>query len=178
MAIIKLNNQSISAVSALPAAIATGKVLQVVEDIQNLGNALSSGSHGTWLDSGLTALTITPSSTSSKILIGYYDIRGHTNSGAGNDGSFYTIFRDINGGGYANIGQATYGMQETAANTADNTAIPLDLVYVDEPNTTSAVSYKAYFKSYDVSGQYYFHHVGYAGSTAMPIVKIAMEIQG
>lgn len=177
MAIIKPNNNTISAITAVPAGVG-GKVLQVVEDIQNLGNALSSGSHGTWLDGGLSYVSITPISTSSKILIGYYGIRGHTNSGATNTGSFYSIHRSVNAGAIVNLGNATYGMQETAAGTADNRGVPLDLVHLDEPNTTSECRYYAYFKAYGGSGQYYFHHVGYAGSAAMPIVKIAMEIAG
>ena len=63
MAIITLNNNSLSSVTALPAGVG-GKVLQVVQ-----GTATTSVEHSTtYADTGLTA-SITPSSTSNKILI-------------------------------------------------------------------------------------------------------------
>ncbi len=158
--------------------LGNGRVIQVVESIQNLGNALSSGSHGTWIDSGLTEVSITPTSTSSKILIGFYGMRGHVNGGATNNGAFHSIFRAVNAGAYVNIGQATYGMQSTADATANSKDIPYDLVHIDEPSTTGVCKYKAYYKAYGGSGQYYFHHVGFSGSTDCPILKIAMEIAG
>jgi len=65
MAIIKLNNQSMSAVSALPAGITTGKVLQVVENTTTTGVSASVDAYS---DTGLSA-SITPSSTSNKILV-------------------------------------------------------------------------------------------------------------
>ena len=156
--------------------LGSGAVLQMVHNIQNMGNTRSSGSHGSWIDSASTALSITPSSTSSKIIIGYFNIRGHTNGS--NRGSFYSIFRDINGGGYSNIGQSSYGLAESASNTGDNESTMITMLTVDEPNTTSQVNYKAYYKAYNSSGEYYFHHVGYAGGTDMPILKIAMEVAG
>ena len=64
MAIIKPNNNTISAITALPAAITTGKVLQVVT-----GEIATQVNHSTsYADTGLSA-SITPSSTSNKILI-------------------------------------------------------------------------------------------------------------
>ena len=65
MAIITLNNNSLSSVTSLPAAIATGKVLQVqTASTQTQVNSTS----GTHADTGLTC-NITPSSTSNKVLI-------------------------------------------------------------------------------------------------------------
>ena len=64
MAIIKPNNNTISAITALPAAITTGRVLQVVQ-----GNTATQVAHSTsYADTGLTA-SITPSSSSNKVLI-------------------------------------------------------------------------------------------------------------
>ena len=70
MAIIKLNNQSISSVSALPAGITTGKVLQVVSTTKTdtYSESLSARAEGSSNVTGLEA-TITPTSTSSKLLI-------------------------------------------------------------------------------------------------------------
>ena len=63
MAIIKPNNNTISAITALPAGVG-GKVLQVVQ-----GTTSTEVSHTTsYADTGLSA-SITPSSTSNKILV-------------------------------------------------------------------------------------------------------------
>jgi len=57
MAIIKPNNNTISAITALPAAIPTGKVLQVVQGSNSTQMSTTSSS---LVDTGLTA-SITPS---------------------------------------------------------------------------------------------------------------------
>ena len=59
-------NASLGAVTALPAAISTGSVLQVVQAITT--TAVTHVSDGAQVDTGLTA-SITPSATSSKILV-------------------------------------------------------------------------------------------------------------
>ena len=71
MAIIKPNNNTLSAVTALPAAIATGDVLQVVNSITNYAQTSTSTSETDILSgSGTTWETaITPSATNSNILI-------------------------------------------------------------------------------------------------------------
>ena len=65
MAIIKPINNTISAITALPAAISTGSVLQVVN-----GSTYTkvSSTSSTYADTGLSA-SITPSSTSNKVLV-------------------------------------------------------------------------------------------------------------
>jgi hypothetical protein len=78
MALTKINNNTLSAVTTLPAAIATGKVLQVVNSV-NTSNA--STSTQTYV-SYLTA-SITPSSSSNKIFIaftgnGYGNVQGYS----------------------------------------------------------------------------------------------------
>ena len=59
-------NASLGAVTALPAAIATGSVLQVVQAITT--TTVTHVSDGGQVDTGLTA-SITPSATSSKVLV-------------------------------------------------------------------------------------------------------------
>ena len=61
-----INNTSIGNVTALPAAIPTGSVLQVIQAITT--TAVTHTSDGGQVDTGLTA-SITPSATSSKILV-------------------------------------------------------------------------------------------------------------
>jgi len=82
MAIIKPNNNTISAITALPAAIPTGKVLQVV---QNWDDQTSSSS-STYADVFASDLSITLSSTSNKVLIiaNSADAKGSNTGGAAN----------------------------------------------------------------------------------------------
>jgi len=64
MAIIKPNNNTISAITALPASISTGKVLQVVSAENTAERSTTSTSF-----SEVVSAQITPSATSSKVLV-------------------------------------------------------------------------------------------------------------
>ena len=66
MAIIKPNNYTISAITALPAAIPTGKVLQVV---QTLKTGYTSTNSTSLSDITGLSVNITPSSTSNKVFV-------------------------------------------------------------------------------------------------------------
>ena len=139
MALTQLNNQSLTAVSALPAAITTGSVLQVVS--QDLSTQFENTSSG-WLDIGLSA-TITPSSTSSKIFVlSTVIIRiNNGNNGSGGVGlrvadSNNVVIIDTSGdvnpnGLSAYIPNGFYSI---------NTTIAKQILH--SPNTTSAYTYK------------------------------------
>jgi hypothetical protein len=83
MALTKINNNTLSAVTTLPAAIATGKVLQVVQatkqDTQSFALATSTLSDVTGL-----SLSITPSSASNKILVLFTVHLGQDSGGGAN----------------------------------------------------------------------------------------------
>ena len=97
MAIIKPNNTTISAITALPAAISTGKVLQVVSTSATSETSTRSTS---WVDTAMTA-NVTPSSSSNKIYI-----IGSTNgqSSGSNERNNLSIFRDSTNLGDTNQG--------------------------------------------------------------------------
>ena len=151
-------------------------VKQVVYANYTPGN-ISTGTTGSFVSSGIAALSITPTSASSVIMIGYFNIGGHRNnvSGQTNYGSYYTIFRDIAGGGYSNIGNVNYGITSNIASIINlaQDQIPITMVIIDSPATTSTVNYIPYFKIYNTAG--YFSHDGYGGS-GTTFVGIAMEI--
>ena len=151
-------------------------VKQVVYASYNPGN-ISTGTTGSFVSSGIAAVSITPTSASSVIVIGYFNIGGHRNnvSGTTNYGAYYTIFRDIAGGGYSNLGNATYGITSNIASIINlaQDQIPITMVIIDSPATTSAVNYIPYYKIYSTSG--YFHHDGYSGG-GTTFTAIAMEI--
>ena len=137
MALIRLNNQSISSVTALPnlaslpSGIPTGKILQV-KTTGHLGTTqLTTAST---VDITGSSLTITPSSTSSKIfcLVGgnTYKLNASNSwhycklwrSGIGSDTQLFS--QQI--GGYDDGGQETNAIQ---------------INYTDSPSTTSELTY-------------------------------------
>jgi hypothetical protein len=66
MALTKINNNTLSAITTLPAAIATGKVLQVVQaNKQDMTSTTSTS----YVDISGLSVNITPSSSSNKILV-------------------------------------------------------------------------------------------------------------
>ena len=169
MAIITLNNNSLSSVTSLPAGVG-GKVLQVVSSIATIETTISSQS---FADTGLSA-SITPSSTSSKIFImisqtcdisdntdtvygGIKLLRGTTSilePGARNENGPYLI----------GSGQVQSLFNVIAIN------------YLDSPSTTSATTYKTQGAIYAAQDQITFQKTG-ANNQGKSIITL-MEIAG
>ena len=154
MALTKLNNQSLSAVSALPAAIDTGKVLQVV-------TAEKTGTYdvtSTLADVGLSA-AITPSTSNSKILI----LHSSPGIALGTNDSIVTLLR----------GSTT--VYNFNLYSTDNTwdALSTTFSYLDSPSTTSAITYKIRAKR--VTGIFYYNYTNQVPSQA---TLTLMEIAG
>ena len=159
MSITKLNNLSVSALTALPSGVG-GKVLQVVQQVYDTFVQTNSQSY---IDTGLT-LAITPSSASNKILV-IVSINYGTNTAStqtiSNDllraGSSIRTFETVLQAGAAISGQISY-------------------TYLDSPSTTSSTTYKIQHKGSAGSGQY-IRLNNYAGvSTASASTITLMEI--
>ena len=125
-----------------------GKILQVVQNSYSTQATLNSTSY---VDTGLTA-TITPSSTSSKVLIvgflsfttshfaspynvygfGCNIVRGSTEIKAGDTGQYYQAIAD------SDISYTVFNQ-------------PHQPIFLDSPNTTSATTYKIQAKESDVN---------------------------
>ena len=129
-----------------------GKVLQVISATDSTQRTTTSTSFVTGSNT-LTA-NITPSATSSKILIlvnttGYNSASGYT---------YYTIYRDS-----TNVASNSSTNELTAVYGDGGTSIvPLSIKFLDSPNTTSQVTYQAYFKVQNSTG--YFNVNGNTGS--------------
>lgn len=96
MSIIKPNNNTISAITALPAAIPTGKVLQVVLVESTTETSISSPTNNqSYYSPGLTA-NITPTSSSSKIVC-YTDTNARLDHSASECGGAI-VFKSVTGG--------------------------------------------------------------------------------
>ena len=144
MALTKINNNTLSAITGLPSAIATGKVLQVVQGTKSSERNMSSTSFTT----SQTTVSITPSSTSSKILITY----GSDYLIEQADTYFvHTLYRDS-----TNVVTAA-GLGQIRADGGGGYSFPLFGQYLDSPSSTSAISYTTYYKRGGGSGALYMN---------------------
>ena len=138
MSIIKPNNNTLSAITALPAAISTGKVLQVVQTVETDAVAISSND----VITEFISASITPSSTSNKILITCHGVYGNST-----DDSFghILLFKgssllsgaigDANSSAY----RATTGASlRTGGGLTNNITRQFSFEFLDSPSTTSA----------------------------------------
>ena len=115
----------------------TGSVLQVVQDTHG---AEQNSTSTTFADTGLTA-TITPSFTSSKILVCVQHTGCAKYGGSGNNGLSVSLFR-----GSTNIAKISERAAYDAT-TGYNWIGGLGTDYSDSPNTTSATTYKTQYKT-------------------------------
>lgn len=115
-----------------------GNVLQVVQGTYSTQTEISATSY---TDTGLSA-TITPSSTSSKILV-IAGLSGRTFTQQNNDRTYYIgLVR-----GTTLINQNITVLQTgTGALGYSVAPLPTSQVYLDSPSTTSATTYKIQFK--------------------------------
>jgi hypothetical protein len=105
-------------------------------------------------------VSITPSSASNKILIVSH---GSGSATSGNE-SYITLYRDA-----TNLGNETYGMINWGSATAAM-AEGFGLTYLDAPNTTSAITYKYYFKVSGGGTGYFLLNSQVSSITAMEIL--------
>jgi len=129
-------------------APSVGGVKQVIQDVKTDYTVSNSAGFIPNLD-----VTITPSATSSKILI---DTRLSL-TGQHGDGMGSELQRSIGGGSYSAIGQANAaGSRQRSSfsgsaytgdgSGTDTVNIPVNGIFLDSPNTTSAITYKVYYK--------------------------------
>jgi hypothetical protein len=115
-----------------------GKVLQVVYG--STGTTVTSSST-TLVDTGLTA-TITPSSTTSKILVIMSQNGMQKSNGNGNNGCILRLYRD-------DVNIATPSVLAGWTNsTVYNTTASISCTSLDSPSSTSALVYKTMFSNY------------------------------
>ena len=135
-----------------------GKVLQVVTAISETSISSSSA---TYVDSGVSC-AITPAATSSKVLVMWNQGRAFL---ASTQEMFCAAYVDIGGAGY-NIIKDIVELRMNVP-TGGGT---LNLLH--SPNTTSAVTYKMYYKRSGGTGTVYFHN----SNVPPPNTFVLMEI--
>ena len=158
MAIIKPNNNTISAITALPAAIPNGKVLQVVH--KNLTSDLSTNSTS-YQD--LDSQVFTPTSSSSKVFImtTNHIFLGGSNA-ANYRGAQIKILRDSTT--IANDGKKTskYGSSYHLSDADDRLFLFHTIQLYDNPNTASEVTYKIQYASHNGRSTIYVNNNSYS----------------
>lgn len=150
-----------SKISAPNLTLPTGSVIQVVTGTATAQTVVTGQ---TITDTGLE-VSITPSSTSSKIYIMTSFNGGGDSAGAG---AFFYLYRDSTqlmgqGGDYTSSGGASYGGHA--------------LMYLDSPATTSSVTYKLRFQNQNAGYNARFN-VDYSNVSGELATITVMEIVG
>jgi hypothetical protein len=136
MALIKLNNQSLTAVTS--AGLPSGTVLQVFQSVNDTVEVFSATE--TWHDITDMSVTITPTSTSSKIMV-EYTIHNSTSGGT----IAHQLVRNSTAIGLGSAsGSRLRATSRTAGDGVDANHLntPTTMKYLDSPASTSAQTYK------------------------------------
>ena len=155
MAIITLNNNSLSSVTSLPAAISTGKVLQVVQATTSTTFTTTSES---FVDLTGMTVNITPSSSSNKVLVSFNVYVGLDNA----DEIHINLLRGstiIGNNSNSETIQATLIPDDYRMNTVNYS-------FLDSPSTTSQTTYKLQCKKNGASAVFCMNDRGYNTSAS------------
>jgi len=155
MALSKITNDGV-ATSGLPA----GSVLQIVEGTHS---AQVSTALTTFQDASLSA-SITPSSTSSKILITVACSVYHGSAKF----TELTIYR-----GATNLGTGTESSIGSVYGGASDIWHNASIMYLDSPSTTSSTTYTLYYKKDPTGGSNANLHSGRLGGSKIYLMEIA-----
>ena len=132
---------TIDVTGATVSGLTTGKVLQVVQTVKTNTFTTAASGHTTWTDITGFSLSITPSSTSSKILL-MGDVQG-----SGSSYSYVCAFRFNRDGTGIGLGDAMTGFDPATAGHIravqdNNSSFRVPMIYMDSPSSTSAITYK------------------------------------
>jgi len=136
-----------------------GKVLQAVSSTIN--NATESTTSQSFVASSLQ-LNITPSATSSKILVFLNGGQAYIQT---NRAMHVTLYRDS-----TNLGDATRGMARFSIAASGSLLSPHSNHFLDSPNSTSQLNYRVYYES-DGGDEIYFS-TGSAGTMSLTALEI------
>ena len=175
-----VNAASLAANSVTASAMPSGSVIQTVHNFSN--TKLESSD-----DFDIISATITPSSTSSKILFMYTGNVAQENNSGLEWG--YIAYRNSTairlGSGHSQATFQALGTDNRAAATNSNGTYTITGVLLDEPSTTSAVTYKLSVEQFYSSGTRPIVKVGESGWSGTGTEQVTngysltlMEIKG
>ena len=139
-----------------------GKVLQIVSSSANTALTTNSTS---MVD--LMTLAITPSASSSKILIMYNSSMAYQDSGSANFYNHVGIFRDSTALGNGNDGHAGNYFHSFSYNDVGTS---FNCHHLDSPNTTSSITYRIKVRTNNSSASFIY---GLAGKDSLTLMEIA-----
>jgi len=147
MSIIKPNNNTISAITALPSGmvsapgLTTGKIIQIVSAHTA---TITSCTSSTYIDTTLTA-SITPSSSSNKVVV-------FVNQSFQKIGSTHANFKMLRDGTDIGGSIPARAIGYTGTNTEIYHGMAFNFSFQDSPSSTSALTYKTQFNNAANSG--------------------------
>ena len=146
----------------------TGSIIQVQENTRT--TTFNVAASGSYTDMGL-GVVITPTSTSSKILV-TISINGYYGTLGGASGYIHTrIARVVGGSASACTSTATNMDTEIGRNNSQGDHRNIVMTILDEPSTTSQITYRAeYITASGSSGVLYNDTSGTSTAVAMEIV--------
>ena len=146
----------------------SGSVIQTVSS--TLGGSFQT--NATSLTATGLLLSITPISSTSKILVTYSISNTHKNGGSPvNMFQYFSLQRQINGGGYSALRNGGYqGGMSNGSGGGDVFGGTIALSYLDSPATTSTVNYQLYTSGDNGS------YTVYMGEGSSTCTITAMEI--
>ena len=148
------------------ASLPTGSVLQVVHG--SYSTQMQTTSNSTFVATG-ASITITPTSSSSKILI-MFNQHLRIDKANGDQGAGFAIKRGTTIVWSTPVPYSFYSYNGT--NTVENDKrMYQPLTYLDSPNTTSATTYSSFINEYGGG-------ITYAQSNSSPTMMTLMEIAG
>jgi len=164
--------------------VGAGNVLQVVST--NKTDTFTSAAASTWTDITGMSVSITPKSTSSKIMIiiSMFGVFWQ----AGFNGCIVSLVRNSTfiGGGDASESRSsvigTQGMTNQSSGGRIDSGVQYHVTYIDSPSTTSSVTYKLQFWQDTAGNPIYVNRTNSDGNgTAWPRTSssiIAVEVAG
>ena len=168
----KIQNGAVTA--AKLASGVGGKILQVVQTFKTDGTSQAGNSSSVYYDISGMSVTITPTSSSSKILVNWVAQVNSNNTGRNNS---IRLLRDS-----TVIGNSTAGSSQNAQTDhrtiSDTNCHPFTMLFLDSPNTTSAVTYKLQWAIEGSGGNatgYYLNRDQYASQGAVSHITV-MEV--
>ena len=148
-----------------------GKVGQLIQNVITSGNLVITSTSYT---ASTHEVVITPSATSSNIFLMF---SFHQGTQTNNRFPLWRFYRDIGGAGYSHLtngvdGEGHYQGGTFKAAASGQITGPCTIQFYDDPNTTSACTYKIYAALQDTTGtvNMYAEANNYAYATAMEIL--------
>lgn len=166
MALIRLNNQSISPVTALPnlASLPSGVGGKVLQSLTNEYTTVTTTSSSSFTEIG-PSVSITPTASNTKMLV---TVLGGSLYTATDKNAQWTIYRDISGGTLTNLGGSA-GLMHHFANSSFLMQ-PVAMQVLDSHGTTSLIQYNTYVRTTTGGG---IDVQANATKTIMTVIEIA-----